>query len=118
MHRTSSPLESLMPFPLKASKAANDEADNVYHHAPPPRPPPTPALEAGNMKASGGLNSLKSLITCGKKPEKPENMHLAWGRERKGEQELNPQPEKLNPTPSKLNPKPEKLNPKPEKLDS
>ena len=77
------------------------------------------------MKASGGLNSLKSLITCGMKPEKPGNMHLAWGRERKGEQELNPPPEKLNPppeklnpTPSKLNPKPEKLNPKPEKLDS
>ena len=30
------------------------------------------------MKVSGALNSLKSLITCGKNPEKPENMHLIW----------------------------------------
>ena len=49
---------------------------------PPPPPPLTPALEAGNMKASGALNSLKSPITCGKNPEKPKNMHLAWGRVR------------------------------------
>ena len=74
----------------------SDSVHQQHHHRqcmssspPPPTPPPplTPALEAGNMKASGALNSLKSPITCGKNPEKPKNMHLAWGRVRLREHE-------------------------------
>ena len=88
MHRASSPPKSHRLFSLKACKAANDEADNVYHHSPPPPPPPPPHpphprfRSRQHEKPSGALNSLKSLITCGKNPEKPENIHLAWGRER------------------------------------
>ena len=90
MHRASSRLESLTPFPLKPERLQiNDEADNVYHHAPHP-PTPNSGLAAGNMKASGALNSLNNLITCGKNLEKPANMHLAWGRERLCEHQQQP----------------------------